>query len=472
MNSPAAIRQAVVLAAGPGRRLEPFSLTRPKCALPLANRPLVRLAVESLVEAGAEEIFIITGDDSEPLKKAVGPQPEGVRITYLRQSRPEGPIHAVLEAREHLSGQFIILCADCFVPPEMVTAAAELLGETNCTCAAAAGVCDLPLYHYQAECDNTGRLTKLKQVRIERQRTESNILTGLAVARKNVLEHMVEFAGAGAKDDWEAFFEYLIGTADVRITSCNHKFAHVDYLWEIFESDRVIKDYFFEKTASYISTTAGIADGVKIEGHHVIEDDVIIEEGSYIKDSWIGKGTHVYPKSYITRCIFGENCRIGPHCTVATTTVPTNSRILRMVECGSVVGLGRVTFGHPCHVSGVWDEGSGATACCSTSERRGVTETIIGPDGNASFRSDVIKVRTCGELISSGQDSVSCFVGRDVTLTIGVKIMPGRIIAPGSFIGPNVVVNHDVPANTYLALKQDIESRPADIIKREKHDGM
>ncbi|MCK4625660.1 MAG: hypothetical protein KAV00_10145, partial [Phycisphaerae bacterium] len=77
------------------------------------------------------------------------------------------------------------------------------------------------------------------------------------------------------------------------------------------------------------------------------------------------------------------------------------------------------------------------------------------------------KVRTCGELISSGLDSVSCFVGRDVTLTIGVKIMPGRIIGPESFIGPNVVVGHDVPANTYLTLKQDLDSRPADFIRRE-----
>ncbi len=468
MNRPAAIRQAVVLAAGPGRRLEPFSLTRPKCALPLANRPMVRLAVESLVEAGTEEILIVVGDKAESLKEALGNTPEGVKITYLHQVEPAGPIHAVLEARSNLSEQFIVLCADCFIPPEMITATVEMLGETDCTCAVAAGVCDLPLYHYQAECDNTGRLTQLKQVQIERQRTESNILTGLAAARKDVLEHMDEFIAAGQEYDWEAFFGYLSGKADVRITNSDLKFAHVDYLWELWEGDHpVIRDYLFEKTASYISPTAKIADGVTIEGHHVIEDDVVIESGVFIKDSWIGRGTKVLGNSHIGRCIIGPDCKIGPLATVEASTFPADSSAGAFVNCWGVTALGRVGFGHPCHVSGVWDAGTGATACCSTSERRGLTERIVGADGKVTYRSDVIKVRTCGELMSSGLDSVSCFVGKGVALTIGVKIMPGKIIGPGSFIGPNVVIGHDVPTDTYMVLKQDIESRAADFIKKE-----
>ncbi len=467
MNRPATIRQAVVLAAGPGERLEPFSLTRPKCALPLANRPLIRLAVESLVAAGVEDILIVVGDKADSLKEALGDRPEGVKITYLHQAKAAGPIHAVLEARDRLAGEFLILCADCFVRPEMITATAEMLGETKCVCAVATGVCDLPLYHYQAECDATDRLTKLSQVQIERQRTETNILTGLAAARADVLKQMDEFVRADRQDDWEAFFEYLIGAADVRVTNSNLKFAHVDYLWEIWYGDLAVKEYLFEKTPSRVSPTAKIADGVTIEGHHVIEDDVVVESGVFIKDSWLGRGTKVFGNSHISQCIIGHDCKIGPLATVKSSTFPADSSVGGFVNCWGVTALGRVGFGHPCHVSGVWDAGSGATACCSTSERRGLTERIIGADGKVTHRSDVIKIRTCGELISSGLDSVSCFVDRDVTITIGVKIMPGRIIGQGSFIGPNVVVNHDVPANTYLALKQTLESRPADFIRRE-----
>jgi len=467
MNKSTSIRQAVVLAAGTGKRLEPFTLSRPKCALPLANRPLVRLAVESLAEAGIEEIFIVVGSKAEMLKEALGPQPEGVKITYLHQARPEGPIHAVLEARDRLSEQFIVLCADCFVRPEIITAAADLLTGTNCTCAVATGQCDTPLYHYQASYDAAGRLSKLSRVQLERQRTESNILTGLAAAGQDVIAHMTEFVRPGRDDDWEAFFEFLADKADVRAANSDLKFVHVDYLWEIYEGDRIVKDYLFKKTASHVSPTAKIADGARIEGHHVIEDDVVIEEGAFIKDSWIGKGTRIHANSHINRSILGENCQTGPMCRISQSTFPANSAIRQFVDCGGVTALGRVIFGHPCHVSGVWDEGTVATACCSTSERRGRTKVVIGPDGKTDYHSDIIKVRTCGELISSGLDSVSCFVGKGVTLTIGVKIMPGRIIGPGSFIGPNVVVNHDVPANTYLSLKQDIESRPADFIERE-----
>jgi bifunctional UDP-N-acetylglucosamine pyrophosphorylase/glucosamine-1-phosphate N-acetyltransferase len=451
------IRQAVVLAAGEGRRLEPFSLTRPKCALPLANRPLIRWAVESLTEAGVEEIFVVVGYKAELIRKALeGTELHGVHITYIEQKKLEGPIHGVLEARDRLRDKFIVLSADCFVRPEIIGEAVDLLESTGCACVLGSGVCDLPLYHHQASCDDSGRLTDLRQVLMERQRAETNMLCGLCVARAEVLKEMEKFA-KGREDEWSPFFGYLAKKTDVRVTHSGFKFVHLDYPWEI--RDDVVKDYMFKKTPSQISPSVRIEDGVKIEGRHVIEDDVFIEHGTVIKDTWIGKGTQVYTGSYVQNAVIGNGCHIGPLCVIKEATVGHGSRISHFAEYVGAVALGRASFWHQGHISGVWGNGAWASVCCSTTERRGVIKRIEGADGEITYESEVVKVRICGELISSGLDSLACFVGDGAALSVGVKVMPGRKIGPNCHIGPNVVVYRDVPPNTSLVLRQSVESR-------------
>ena len=41
------MKQAIVLAAGEGQRLRPFTVTRPKTMLSIADKPILQYAVES-----------------------------------------------------------------------------------------------------------------------------------------------------------------------------------------------------------------------------------------------------------------------------------------------------------------------------------------------------------------------------------------------------------------------------------------
>src|SRR3954465_12537712 len=53
--------RAVILAAGEGTRLRPYTLDRPKCLVPLAGRALLEWHVEALQRAGIEHITVVTG---------------------------------------------------------------------------------------------------------------------------------------------------------------------------------------------------------------------------------------------------------------------------------------------------------------------------------------------------------------------------------------------------------------------------
>jgi UTP--glucose-1-phosphate uridylyltransferase len=62
------IKKAVVAVAGSGTRLLPATKSMPKEMLPIVDKPIVQLVVEELVEAGIEDIILVTKWDKKPLE--------------------------------------------------------------------------------------------------------------------------------------------------------------------------------------------------------------------------------------------------------------------------------------------------------------------------------------------------------------------------------------------------------------------
>ena len=55
------IRKAVIPSAGFGTRFLPQTKAMPKEMLPIVDKPIIQYIVEELVEAGIEDIIIVTG---------------------------------------------------------------------------------------------------------------------------------------------------------------------------------------------------------------------------------------------------------------------------------------------------------------------------------------------------------------------------------------------------------------------------
>ena len=56
------VRKAVIAAAGFGTRFLPYTKAMPKEMLPLVDKPIIQHIVEELVDAGIEDIIIVSGD--------------------------------------------------------------------------------------------------------------------------------------------------------------------------------------------------------------------------------------------------------------------------------------------------------------------------------------------------------------------------------------------------------------------------
>lgn len=110
--------QAVILAAGEGRRLRPLTNKVPKPMVSVCGRPILEHTL-SILPSVIDEAIIVIGYRGEQIKQYFGSQFGKVRISYVNQDEPKGTADALMSARPMLKkGSFLLLHADDLYHPE------------------------------------------------------------------------------------------------------------------------------------------------------------------------------------------------------------------------------------------------------------------------------------------------------------------------------------------------------------------
>lgn len=108
----------IVPMAGRGSRLRPHTLTVPKPLIPIAGKPIVHRLVEDIagvINQDIEEIaFIIHKDFGTQVPKDLIAIAEklGAKGTIYYQDEPLGTAHAIMSAKESMSGPIVVAYAD------------------------------------------------------------------------------------------------------------------------------------------------------------------------------------------------------------------------------------------------------------------------------------------------------------------------------------------------------------------------
>lgn len=147
------VSTAVIPAAGFGTRFLPVTKAQPKEMMPVLDKPTIQYVVEEAVDAGIEDILIITGRGKQSIERHFDKSYEleqelqtagktelltGVQrigdladIHYIRQKERNGLGDAVLYARDHIGDEsFALLLGDTIVESE-VSCTAKLLSHAE-----------------------------------------------------------------------------------------------------------------------------------------------------------------------------------------------------------------------------------------------------------------------------------------------------------------------------------------------------
>jgi len=104
--------KGVVLAGGTGSRLYPLTKITNKHLLPIYDKPMIYYPIQTLVNAGIEDIMIVTGgNNAGDFLRLLGNGREfGLkRLHYTYQERPGGIAHALSLAEDFADGDKIVL---------------------------------------------------------------------------------------------------------------------------------------------------------------------------------------------------------------------------------------------------------------------------------------------------------------------------------------------------------------------------
>ena len=112
--------KAVILAAGEGRRLRPFTETLPKVMLPVANKPILEYVVDAVKKSGITDIIIVVGYKKEVIMEYFKNY-KGAKITYVEQNKQLGTAHALLQAKKLIKNPFIILSGDNIIDKKSIS---------------------------------------------------------------------------------------------------------------------------------------------------------------------------------------------------------------------------------------------------------------------------------------------------------------------------------------------------------------
>jgi dTDP-glucose pyrophosphorylase len=286
----------VILAAGKGARMYPFSERSPKPILPILNRPLLAHQIEVMRDCGISEVHIVVGHLGYQVAGAFGDGSQfGVRIHFVEQESTLGLAHAVGALESRVQVPFLLMLGDIYFhlkAPLRPLCDQVLSGEVNANLVSMYEPDpEMVRRNFVIQADERGRVHKV----IEKPRYVDSQLKGcgLYVFDPHIFDAIRRTPRTAMRDEYEITDSIQILINDGYVTH-HHPIAERDL--NLTKPADLLTINLIELARaglpSLVDPTARLAPGTQVE-HSVIGKDVTVTHPIRITNSVILPGVTV-----------------------------------------------------------------------------------------------------------------------------------------------------------------------------------
>ena len=112
--------QLIVLMGGRATRLAPLSYTLPKGLLPINQKPVIFNMLADYVKQGLEDIvFVVSPGNEQVVRSFVEKSFENLRVRYVVQEKPRGPLHAFQLCEPLIQKPTLLLLGDTYCETDL-----------------------------------------------------------------------------------------------------------------------------------------------------------------------------------------------------------------------------------------------------------------------------------------------------------------------------------------------------------------
>ncbi|HNX16726.1 MAG TPA: sugar phosphate nucleotidyltransferase [Methanoregula sp.] len=272
--------QAVILAAGEGKRVRPLTWSRPKAMIPVANRPIIAYMIDALVENGIRDIIVVVGYRKEQVIRYLNQLDLPLKVVV--QDKQLGTAHALQQAVSQITGDFLLLPGDNYIDAQSL---AKIKNVKNAL-----------LIKEHLSPSNFGVVT-IKDGIVEsivekpEHAPSFQVSTGIYSLNKDFFRYIHE-------NDITDAISSMIESGSILNSVAAEDWQDAIYPWDLLKLNQRLLKHLPDVREGTASSHATINGPVQI-----------------------GKGTTIGPNTVISGpVVIGNDCTIGPNCCIQPNT--------------------------------------------------------------------------------------------------------------------------------------------------------
>jgi bifunctional UDP-N-acetylglucosamine pyrophosphorylase/glucosamine-1-phosphate N-acetyltransferase len=346
-----------------------------------------------------------------------------MKITYVEQEKVLGTGNAAAVAEPFVDGDFVLVYGDLLFGADAVKNVLQSFKPGKTAVVMGVVPVDKPESYGIIEFDTEKKVNRIVEKPTGGKAPSNLANAGIYVFSNEVFDKLRQLK-ASVRGEWELTDAVTLLAKDGTVLAAElskDDWFDVGRPWDLLDAN----NWALKRMTHEVLGT--VEQGAHLIGAVSVAESARIRSGAYIAGpSFIGEECDVGPNCFIRPgTSLGKGVRVGNACEIK------NSIIMDHTHIGHLSYVGDSILGEHCNL------GAG---------------TIT-----ANYRMDAgsIKMMVKDQLVDSGRRKLGAILGDNVKTGIKSLLMPGVKVGVNCWVGPNFMVERDLPANAMAFLKQN-----------------